>query len=103
MVQLLHKLSIRAANGPHKLLKNHAALGDGTVRNPDSTDPDPTPRLRPRAAPASLGSQRRVPPPGRRLVSVPKFIPSLPEDVTHVYVAGALAHGKAEAQHAAAG
>ena len=32
-----------------------------------------------------------------RLVSVPKFIPTLPDDVTHVYVAGALAHGKADA------
>ena len=35
-----------------------------------------------------------------RLVSVPKFIPTLPDDVPHVYVAGALAHGKAEAPYA---
>ena len=34
-----------------------------------------------------------------RLVSVPKFIPTLPDDVTHVYVAGTLAHGKADAPH----
>lgn len=103
MVQLLHKLSIRAANGPHKLLK--------VIKNPIIDHLPPNARItllsvtgrcetQPRT-PAALGSRYCAP--LRRLVSVPKFIPTLPDDVTHVYVAGALAHGKAEASHAAAG
>merc|ERR1712166_558538 len=79
MVQLLHKLSIRAANGPHKLLK--------VIKNPIVDHLPPNARI-------TLLSVTG------RLVSVPKFIPSLPDDVTHVYVAGALAHGKAEAPYA---
>lgn len=116
MVQLLHKLSIRAANGPHKLLK--------VIKNPivDHLPPNAritllsvtgrcaTPTRQSQTRRPALGPARHLPPPAHgdacrpmtRLVSVPKFIPTLPDDVTHVYVAGALAHGKAEAPHAAA-
>lgn len=79
MVQLLHKLSIRAANGPHKLLK--------VIKNPV------TDHLPPNARTILLSVTGR-------LVSVPKYIPTLPDDVPHVYVAGALAHGKADAPYA---
>jgi len=79
MVQLLHKLSIRAANGPHKLLK--------VIKNPITDHIPPNSRI------VSMSVQGR-------LVSVPKFIPTLPADVPHVYVAGAFAHGKVEAEYA---
>merc|ERR1712146_807401 len=68
-----------AANGPHKLLK--------VIKNPITDHLPPNCRI------ISMSVQGR-------LVSVPKFIPTLPNDVPHVYVAGAFAHGKAEAEYA---
>ena len=110
MVQLLHKLSIRAANGPHKLLKviknpvtdhlpPNARITLLSVTGRCATPTQTFGRTAPAALSLSLWAHGDACCPMSRLVSVPKFIPTLPDDVTHVYVAGALAHGKADAPH----
>jgi rRNA small subunit pseudouridine methyltransferase Nep1 len=83
MQQLLFKLSIRASNGPHKLLK--------VIKNPVTDHLPPGARI-------YLFSVTG------RLVALPDFIPklakSLPADEPVVFVAGAMAHGKVEPEYA---
>ncbi|EOD39211.1 hypothetical protein EMIHUDRAFT_313005 [Emiliania huxleyi CCMP1516] len=78
MTQLLFKLSIRASNGPHKLLK--------VVKNPVIDHLPPNCRL------VSLSY-------GGRLVSLPQYVPALPQDVPIVFVAGAMAHGSVSPEY----
>ena len=78
MTQLLFKLSIRASNGPHKLLK--------VVKNPVTDHLPPNCRL------VSLSY-------GGRLVSLPQYVPALPQDVPIVFVAGAMAHGSVSPEY----
>ena len=78
MTQLLFKLSIRASNGPHKLLK--------VIKNPV------TDHLPPNAHIYLLSVTGR-------LVSMPKIVPTLPSDGPVVFVAGAMAHGKVEPEY----
>ena len=79
-MQLLFKLSIRASNGPQKLLK--------VIKNPV------TDHLPPNCHIACLSVTGR-------LVSLPQYIPSLPADRPAVFVVGAMAHGKVDADYAA--
>ena len=78
MAQLLFKLSIRASNGPHKLLK--------VVKNPVTDHLPPNSRI------YLLSVQGR-------LTSMPELVPTLPNDAPVVFVAGAMAHGKVHAAH----
>ena len=81
MAQLLFKLSIRASNGPHKLLK--------VIKNPV------TDHLPPNARIVLLSVTGR-------LTSMPEYVPTLPDTSkgeTVVFVAGAMAHGKVEPEY----
>lgn len=83
MAQLLFKLSIRASNGPTKLLK--------VIKNPV------TDHLPPNARIILLSVTGR-------LVSMPQLVPTLPKGKdgkpeTVVFVAGAMAHGKVEPEY----
>jgi len=79
MTQLLFKLSIRASNGPHKLLK--------VVKNPVTDHLPPGCRI---FALSVTG----------KLVSLPKLVPTLPTGAPTVFVVGAMAHGKVEVDYA---
>ena len=81
MAQLLFKLSIRASNGPHKLLK--------VIKNP-ITDHLPA------------GVRIHLLSVTGKLVSMPEFVTTLPfaDNVPEVFVAGAMAHGKVEPEYA---
>jgi len=80
MCQLLFKLSIRASNGAHKLLS--------VIKNPV------TDHLPPNCHITLLSVTGR-------LVHLPEFIPSLPQTGSPaVFVVGAMAHGKVEADYA---
>ena len=80
MCQLLFKLSIRASNGSHKLLN--------VIKNPV------TDHLPPNCHITLLSVTGR-------LVHLPEYIPKLPETGSPaVFVAGAMAHGKVEADYA---
>ncbi|KAJ3036650.1 Ribosomal RNA small subunit methyltransferase mra1 [Rhizophlyctis rosea] len=72
MVQLLHKLSIRAVNGPEKLLK--------VIKNP-ITDHLP-------ANCRKITMSSDVP-----AVRLPAYLPTLPSDQPIVFFIGAMAHG----------
>ncbi|KAI8823722.1 Alpha/beta knot methyltransferase [Fimicolochytrium jonesii] len=72
MVQLLHKLSIRAVNGPEKLLK--------VIKNPI------TDHLPPNARKITMSSE--VP-----AVRLGPYVTSLPSDEPVVFFIGAMAHG----------
>jgi len=76
-VQLLHKLSIRATNGPEKLLK--------VIKNP-ITDHLPTNCRK-------VGLTYKAP----KCVSIKDYIATLPPDEPVVFVCGAFAHGKIDA------
>ena len=79
MAQLLFKLSIRASNGPHKLLK--------VIKNPITDHLPPNARVHLLSVTGAL-------------TSLPEFVPKLPggsEPV--VFVAGAMAHGKVEPEY----
>lgn len=79
MCQLLYKLSIRASNGPHKLLK--------VIKNP-ITDHLPA------------GSRIHLLSVTGRLVSMPELVATLPSTSGPVvFVAGAMAHGKVEPEY----
>ena len=79
MAQLLHKLSIRASNGPHKLLK--------VIKNPV------TDHLPPNCRTFLLSVTGR-------LVSMPELVPTIPDDRPVVFICGAMAHGKVEPEYA---
>uniref|UniRef100_A0A7S4EY60 Ribosomal RNA small subunit methyltransferase NEP1 n=1 Tax=Chrysotila carterae TaxID=13221 RepID=A0A7S4EY60_CHRCT len=79
MTQLLFKLSIRASNGPQKLLK--------VIKNPVTDHLPPNARI---ICMSVTG----------KLVSLAEYIPSLPKDCPIVFVAGAMAHGKVEPEYA---
>ena len=100
MTQLLHKLSIRASNGPHKLLKATSAAA--------TPAPFPCPAC---AFPSQVIKNpvaQHLPPNSRivllsvtgKLVSLPEFIPTLPKGAPLVFVAGAMAHGKVDVEYA---
>ena len=78
MTQLLFKLSIRASNGPTKLLK--------VIKNP-VTDHLPA------------GARTYLLSVTGRLVSLPEFVPTIPSGGPVVFVAGAMAHGKVEPEY----
>lgn len=78
MTQLLFKLSIRASNGPHKLLK--------VIKNP-VTDHLPA------------GARIIMLSVTGRLVNLAEFVPTLPTTAPVVFVVGAMAHGKVEAEY----
>ena len=79
-MQLLFKLSIRASNGSHKLLN--------VVKNPITDHLPPNCHI-------TLMSVTG------RLVHLPEYIPALPQNGSPaVFVAGAMAHGKVEADYA---
>eukprot|EP00842_Homolaphlyctis_polyrhiza_P004000 jgi/Hompol1/4600/HPOL_003739-RA len=73
MVQLLHKLSIRAVNGPEKLLK--------VIKNPITDHLPPNCR--------KITMTTDVP-----AVRLSSYLPTLPQDQTVVFFIGAMAHGK---------
>ena len=83
MCQLLFKLSIRAANGTAKLLN--------VIKNPVTDHLPPNSRV----VLLSVSG---------RLVSLPEFLPTLPGvgpgGAPTVFVVGAMAHGKVEAEYA---
>lgn len=79
MAQLLHKLSIRASNGPHKLLN--------VIKNPVTDHLPPDCRI---VLLSVTG----------RLTSMADLIKTLPDDRPIVFVAGAMAHGKVEPEYA---
>lgn len=79
MCQLLFKLSIRASNGPHKLLS--------VIKNPV------TDHLPPNCRKVLLSVTGR-------LVSTPEFVKTLPQDGPTVFIVGAMAHGKVECDFA---
>lgn len=79
MAQLLFKLSIRASNGPHKLLN--------VIKNP-VTDHLPVDC---RTVLMSVTG---------RLVSMGEYVQTLPDDRPIVFIAGAMAHGKVEPEYA---
>lgn len=79
MQQLLHKLSIRASNGPTKLLN--------VIKNPITDHLPPNARIHLLSVTG-------------KLTSLPELVPTLPggkEPV--VFVAGAMAHGKVEPEY----
>jgi rRNA small subunit pseudouridine methyltransferase Nep1 len=79
MAQLLFKLSIRASNGPTKLLK--------VIKNP-VTDHLPA------------GSRIHLLSVTGRLASLPELVPKLPKGKgPAVFVCGAMAHGKVEPEY----
>ncbi|KAI8846154.1 Alpha/beta knot methyltransferase [Chytridium lagenaria] len=73
MVQLLHKLSIRAVSGPEKLLK--------VIKNPI------TDHLPPNARKITMSSESKV-------VRCNDYVATLPSDQPIVFFIGAMAHGK---------
>lgn len=73
MVQLLHKLSIRATNGPEKLLK--------VIKNP-VTDHLPT-------GSRIIGLSHKA----TKCVNINEYVSQLPADQPIVFVCGAFAHG----------
>ncbi|KAH6564550.1 hypothetical protein BASA50_008771 [Batrachochytrium salamandrivorans] len=73
MVQLLHKLSIRAVNGPDKLLK--------VIKNPI------TDHLPPNCRKITMASDVAA-------IRLSSYLPSVPEDQTLVFFIGAMAHGE---------
>ena len=73
MCQLLHKMSIRASNGPTKLLN--------CIKNPVTN-------YLPTGARIVLLSVTG------KLTSLPEYVPTLPAGEPVVFVAGAMAHGK---------
>ncbi len=77
MTQLLFKLSIRASNGPHKLLK--------VIKNPVTDHLPP-------------GCRKYLLSVTGELTSMPKLVSTLPADRPTVFVAGAMAHGKVDAE-----
>ncbi|KAL6058304.1 18S rRNA pseudouridine methyltransferase [Balamuthia mandrillaris] len=79
MVQLLHKFSIRASNGPEQLLK--------VIKNPIT---DHFPAGCPKIG-ASYNAEACVP--------IYEFIRKLPQDKPIVFVIGAIAHGDIEADY----
>jgi len=79
MTQLLFKLSIRASNGPTKLLN--------VIKNPVTDHLPPDCRI---VLMSVTG----------RLVAAPDFVPTLPSDRPVVFVCGAMAHGKVEPEYA---
>ena len=79
MTQLLFKLSIRASNGPHKLLK--------VIKNPVTDHLPAGSRI---VALSFTG----------KLVSLPEFVPKLPTSALPVFVVGAMAHGKVDETYA---
>jgi len=79
VVQLLHKLSIRATNGPDKLLK--------VIKNP-VTDHFPT-------GCRKIGLTYKA----TKLVNINEYVASLPTDQPIVFVCGAFAHGKIAADY----
>ena len=78
LAQLLHKLSIRASNGSAKLLK--------VIKNPV------TDHLPPNCRTILLSVTGQ-------LVSLPAYVPTLPDDRPVVFVCGAMAHGKVEPEY----
>lgn len=78
MTQLLFKLSIRASNGPQKLLN--------VIKNP-ITDHLPA------------GARIHLLSVQGRLASLPQLVPTLPDGEPVVFVAGAMAHGKVEPEY----
>ena len=79
MTQLLFKLSIRASNGPTKLLN--------VIKNPVTDHLPPNSRI---VLLSVTG----------RLVSMPELVPTLPtKDGPVVFVCGAMAHGKVEPEY----
>eukprot|EP00658_Telonema_sp_P-2_P027087 TRINITY_DN20998_c0_g1_i1.p1 TRINITY_DN20998_c0_g1~~TRINITY_DN20998_c0_g1_i1.p1 ORF type:complete len:158 (-),score=24.11 TRINITY_DN20998_c0_g1_i1:261-734(-) len=77
MVQLLHKLSIRATNGPDKLME--------VIRNPIQSHFPAGARVYGTSSTAEV-------------VKCREFVAELPTDVPVVFVYGAMAHGKASAE-----
>jgi len=78
MVQLLHKLSIRAANGPTKLLK--------VIKNPIT-------RYFP-AGCTKIGTSTKG-----KMVKLHDYVASLPEQEPVVFVVGGIAHGWIEPEY----
>eukprot|EP01137_Pigoraptor_chileana_P015154 Opistho-2@70741 len=79
MVQLLHKLSIRASNGPEKLLK--------VIKNPI------TDHLPPGCRKIGFAYQ------ANKCVKINEWAATLPKDAPVVFVIGAMAHGQVEADY----
>ncbi|GAQ92209.1 essential for mitotic growth 1 [Klebsormidium nitens] len=79
MVQLLQKLSIRASNGPDKLLR--------VVKHPVTKYLPPATRR--------VGLSYSSP----KVVFLPQYVAALPPASTVAFVVGAMAHGKVEAQY----
>ena len=79
MTQLLFKLSIRASNGPYKLLK--------VIKNPVTDHLPPNCKI---VALSFTG----------KLVKLPEYVPKLPQDKPTVFVVGAMAHGKVDESYA---
>ena len=78
MTQLLFKLSIRASNGPTKLLN--------VIKNPVTDHLPPNCRI---VLMSVTG----------RLVAPADFVPTLPDDRPTVVICGAMAHGKVEPEY----
>jgi len=79
MTQLLFKLSIRASNGPTKLLN--------VIKNPV------TDHLPPNCRTVLMSVTGR-------LTNPAEFVPTLPSDRPTVFICGAMAHGKVEPEYA---
>jgi rRNA small subunit pseudouridine methyltransferase Nep1 len=95
MVQLLHKLKIRAVDGPDALLKViknpvEAHLPAGARRS-DLLFLTPAYNLGPYQCASRIGTSRTG-----RLVKINEYVTTLPQDSSSVFVLGALAHGKVE-------
>ncbi len=78
-MQLLQKLSIRASNGPNKLLR--------VIKQPVTTHLPPNARR--------VGLSHSAPAVHR----MPSYIASLPSDVPVVFVVGAMAHGRVDVSY----
>lgn len=79
LVQLLQKLSIRATNGPDKLLK--VVKGPVTLHLP--------------AGCRRVAFSRQAP----NLIRLKEFVRDLPDETPAVFVVGAMAHGKIDASY----
>eukprot|EP00698_Gefionella_okellyi_P006415 TRINITY_DN15766_c0_g1_i1.p1 TRINITY_DN15766_c0_g1~~TRINITY_DN15766_c0_g1_i1.p1 ORF type:complete len:272 (+),score=45.52 TRINITY_DN15766_c0_g1_i1:790-1605(+) len=79
MVQLLHKLSIRATNGPDKLLR--------VIKNPVTSHLPSNCR--------KIGTSHKA----KKCVEIADYVQTLPKNEPIVFVVGGLAHGKVEVDY----